>query len=80
MSTWIFKIMLQISIHGFFVSSAGIYLLKVNNRNTRTRCEIYKLTTKVQEQRHWRRPGIFTVTFEHISHLVLVLLLVTLSM
>ena len=29
---------------------AGIYLLKVNNRNSRTRCEIYsKLTTKSQE-------------------------------
>ena len=34
----------------------GIYLLKVNNRNTRTRCEICsKLTIKTQEQRHWRK-------------------------
>ena len=31
------------------------YLLKVNNRNTRTRCEIYlKLAIKTPEQRHWR--------------------------
>ena len=31
---------------------AGIYLLKVNNRNTRTRCEIYsKLTVKIPERR-----------------------------
>ena len=46
---------------------AGIYLLKVNNRNTRTRCEICsKLTKKIPE----RRPGIFIVKFEHISHLV----------
>ena len=30
---------------------AGIYLLKVNNRNTRTRCEICsKLTIKTPEQ------------------------------
>ena len=34
--------------------AAGIYLLKVNNRNTRTRCEICsKLTIKTPERRHW---------------------------
>ena len=33
----------------------GIQLLKVNKRNTRTRCEIYsKLTIKTPERRHWR--------------------------
>ena len=33
----------------------GIYLLKVNNRNTRTRCEICsKLTINTTERRHWR--------------------------
>ena len=33
---------------------AGIYLLKVNNRNTRTRFEICsKLTIKTPERRHW---------------------------
>ena len=32
---------------------AGIYLLKVKNRNTRTRCEICsKLTIKTLERRH----------------------------
>ena len=32
---------------------AGIYLLKVNNRNTRTRCEICsKLVIKIPERRH----------------------------
>ena len=31
----------------------GNYMLKVNNRNTRTRCEICsKLTIKAPEQRH----------------------------
>ena len=43
--------------YGFFKvfprDPAGIYLLKVNNRNTRTRCEIFsKLTTKTLEQSH----------------------------
>ena len=60
---------------------AGIYLLKVNNRNTKTRCEICsKLTIKTQERRQWRRSGVFIVNFEHISHLVLVFLLLTLNM
>ena len=50
-------------------TSAGIYLFKVNNRNTRTRCEITsKLTITV-----------FIVNFEHISHLVLVFTLLTLN-
>ena len=60
---------------------AGIYLLKLKNRNTRTRCEICsKLTIKTPERRQWRRPGVFIVNFEHISHLALVLLLLTLNM
>ena len=51
---------------------------KVNNRNTRTRCEICpKLTIKIPEQRHWR---VFTVNFENISHLILVYLLLNLNM
>ena len=44
-------------------SPVDIYLLKVNIRNTITR----------------RRSGVFIVNFEHISHLLLVLLLLTLS-
>ena len=48
---------------------AGIYMFKVNNRNTRTKCEICsKLTPE--------RPGVVIDNFEHISHLVLVLLLI----
>ena len=62
------------------LNTAGNYMFKVNNRNTRTRCEICsKLTLKIPEQRHWCRCGVFTVNFEHISHLVLVFLLLTLS-
>ena len=55
---------------------AGIYLLTVNNRNTRIRCEIFsKLTKKTPERRHLRRSGVI----EHISHLVLVFLLLNLN-
>ena len=56
----------------------GIYLFKVNNRNSRARWEICsKLTIKTPEQRQWRRSGVFIVNFEHISHLGLVFLLLT---
>ena len=62
-----------------FYYPADIYLLKVNNGNTRTRCEICpKLTVKTPE--HSGCPGTFIVSFEHISHLVLVFLLLTLNM
>ena len=45
----------------------GIYLLKVNNRDTKTRCEICsKLTIKTPERRHLYRSGVFIVNFEHI--------------
>ena len=50
-----------------FLNPAGIYLLKVNNKNTRARCEICsKSTIKTPERRHWRRSGIFTVNSEHV--------------
>ena len=54
---------------------AGNYMFKVNNRNTRTRCKLCsKLIMKIR-----RRSGVFIVNFKHISHLVVVLLLLTLS-
>ena len=37
-----------------------------------------KLTVKTVERDQWRRSGVFNVNFEHISHLVLVFLLLTL--
>ena len=62
-------------------STAGVYLLKVNDRNTRTRCEICsKLTINTPERRQWSCSGVFIVNFEHISLLVLVILLLTLNM
>ena len=56
---------------------AGIYVLKVNNRNTGKRCEVCsKLTIKTPEL----CSGVFIIKFEHISHFVLVFLLLTLNM
>ena len=55
-------------------------MLKVNNRNTRTRREISsKLTIKTPERGHWRRSGVFIFNFEYIPHLVLMFLLLTLA-
>ena len=59
---------------------ANIYLFKVNNKNTRRRCEICsKLTLKTPEWRQWHRSGVFIINFEHLSHLFLVFLLLTLN-
>ena len=59
---------------------AGNYIFKVNNRNTRRRCEICsKLIIKTPEPSQLRRSGVFIVNFEHISDLVIVFLLLTLS-
>ena len=70
-------VIMSMTIYGV---RAGNYIFKVNNRNTRTRCEICsKLTIKIPKRRHWRRSGIFIVNFERISHLVLMFLLLTLT-
>ena len=68
-------------LHHVNIFPAGLYLLKVNNRRTRTRYEICsKSIIRTPERRHWRRFGAFIVNFGHISHLVLMLLLLTLNM
>ena len=60
---------LQFDIAGLFIPSRQLYMFKVNNRNNRAKREIcYNLSSDV-----------FIVSFEHISHLVLVFLLFTLS-
>ena len=56
------------------VFPACIYLLKVNNRNTRSKCKLCSKWTIEQ------RSGVFIINFEHISHLVLAFLLLTLNM
>ena len=53
----------------FSNNPAGNYMFKVDNKNTRTRCEICsKLTIKTPEQR-WHRSDVFIVNFEHISQI-----------
>ena len=62
------------------VIPAGIDPPKLSNRNTRTRFEISsKLTIKTPERSQWCRSGVFIVNFQHIPHLVLVFLLLTLN-
>ena len=59
---------------------ANLYLFKVNNRNTRKKyATCSKLSIKTPEQRQWRRSKVFIVSFEHIWHFFLVLLLLPLS-
>ena len=48
----------------------------IHKRNLFTRPSTY--TSKLLI-RQWRRSGVFIVNFEHISHLVLVFLLLTLN-
>ena len=63
-----------------YLFPARIYLFKVGNRNTRRRYEICsKLTKKTPERSQWHHSGVFTVTFEHILHLVLMCVLLTLN-
>ena len=59
------------------MNPANVYLSKVNNKNTRKRCEICsKLTIKTSDL---RRSGAFVVNFKYISHFFLVFLLLTLN-
>ena len=60
-----------------------MYLFKVNNitlEKDATYIQLaIKLTIKTPERCQWRRSGIFIVNFEHISHIFLVFLLLTLK-
>ena len=59
---------------------SNINLFKVNNINTSKRCEIFsKLTIKTPERRHWRGSGLVSINFEHILHIFLAFLLLTLN-
>ena len=55
------------------------YLFKVNKITPETRKICSKLTTKTPERRQCYRSGVFIVNSEHISHLFLVFLLLTLN-
>ena len=52
-------------------------MFKVNNRNSRKKCEIcLKSIVKIPERRQWRRSDVF-INFEHILHLFHVFLSMT---
>ena len=67
---WVNYLLEKLNKQDFNTIPAGNYMFKVNIRNTSTRCEICS---------NLNNKGIFIVNFEHISHLVLVFLLLTLS-
>ena len=52
-------------------------MFKVNNRNTRTSCELCSKLTILTPERSYS--GVFIVDFEHIQYLDLLFLLLTLS-
>ena len=59
----------------------SFYLFKVNNRNSRKRCEICsKLTTKIPKRRHRHRSSVFIFNVQQFLHHSLVFLLFTVSM
>ena len=74
--------LLNLSFKFWFISksitnSVNIYFFKVNNRNTRRRCEICSKSTTETPERLRRRSGVFIVNFVSISHFFLVFLLLT---
>ena len=64
--------------HGCF--PFAIYLFIFNNGNTITKFKVcLKLTLKTSERHHWCRLGVFIVNFKQISHILLLVLLITLN-
>ena len=59
-----------------WLTSARIYSLKVNSE---TRCKICTKLSNKDTRKHWHRSSVFIVNFEHLSHLVLVFLMLILS-
>ena len=62
------------------MSQPEITCSKLSMVDTRTRRAVWsELSIKTPERSQWSRSGVFIVNFEHISHLVLVFLLLALS-
>ena len=54
-------------------------MFQVNNRNTRKMCKIcWKLIIKIPKWPHWCCSDVFFINFNHILHICLVFLLLTL--
>ena len=63
----------------FINNSAGIYLFRVNNGNTRTMCEIFlQLTTNIPEPHQRRCSGVF-INYEYITLTIFVFPLLNLK-
>ena len=62
------------------LSQLAITFLKLTTETLEQGVIRSKLTIKIPKRRQWCRSGIFIVNFEHISHLVLDFLLLTLNM
>ena len=55
-------------LNTFNINPVGNYMLKVNSKNTRTRCEIcLKLTIKTTERPDCCRSGVVIVNFEQVN-------------
>ena len=61
-------LMFSMSTWNTFLFPADIYMFKVNNRNTRTRCKICsKLTIKTPERRHTPCSSVSNVNSEQVN-------------
>ena len=66
---------------GILVATQLTFTCSKSTIETLEKCETCsKLTIQTPEGRQWRRSGIFIVNFKHNSHLVLMLILLTLNM
>ena len=66
--------------HDYALCPAGIYPFKVNNRNTRTRCEICsKLLINISERRLWNMFKVNNKDTRTTPGIILVSLLLTLN-
>ena len=65
---------------GPWMCYTGGYCRELTKNHQQLAIAFSKLTIKISKRRQWRRSGVFIVNFEHISHLVLVFLLLILNM
>ena len=64
----------------FYTTQPAFTCSKLTIETLEQNVKYVQLTRKTLERRQWRRSGVFLVNFEHISHLALVFLLLTLNM
>ena len=80
LTTNFLKIFIKFAFIWFCNVPASKYMFKVNSRNTSERWEICSKLTIKTPKRHYRGLcGVFIFNFEHISHIFLVHLLLTLN-